>query len=68
MSNINTTIAANTANSANPTTSASPVFFLNFAGGTVEPSLTSKKSNTYKNHTHFFPQTVNECQREEPLK
>jgi hypothetical protein len=44
-----------------------PVFFLNFAGATVETSLTNPKSNTYKSTTHFFTRTVKTCHREESL-
>ena len=62
MSNINLTIAAetaNSANSANPATPASPVFFLVFAGETVELSLTNSQSTTYKTPSHRSTQSVN---------
>jgi hypothetical protein len=63
MSNINLTIAANSANLANP---ASPVFFLIFDCANVEPSLTNKESNTYKSTIHFDTQSVRACHRETP--
>jgi hypothetical protein len=58
MSNKNLTIAASSANSANPANSARPVFFLIFDCGAVKPSLTNPKSNTYKSTIHFDTQSV----------
>jgi hypothetical protein len=65
MRNINTTIAAKSANSANP---ANPAFFLIFDCATVETSLTNPKSTTYQRPPHTLTWTVKPCHRETSLK